>query len=129
MERSIEERGLRDLESNPVQLGGLHEKGVRSKQQWESEISAYLTYKLEQISRLIAESGEFTFRIYLWKSLRDIKVLIWFFIYQNELFKHEGFWFILLIRIGQGNHIIQVGAMCWCQLRCPRFKSEEGNHY
>ena len=43
MERGIEERVLGDLESNPVQLGGLHEKDVRSKQQWDSEISAYLS--------------------------------------------------------------------------------------
>ena len=32
MERGIEERILGDLESNPVQLVGLHEKGLRSKQ-------------------------------------------------------------------------------------------------
>ena len=40
---------------------------------------------------LIAESEEFAFRIYLRKSLRDIKVWIRFFIYQNEIFKHEVF--------------------------------------
>ena len=32
MERGIEERGLEDFESNPVQLIGLQEKGVQSKQ-------------------------------------------------------------------------------------------------
>ena len=32
MERGIEERGLGDLESNQVQLFGLHEGVVRSKQ-------------------------------------------------------------------------------------------------
>ena len=73
MERGLRKR-FRVFGVNLVQLGGLLERSVRSKQQWDPEISAYLTDKLEQISMLNAESGEFTFRIYLWKSLRDIKV-------------------------------------------------------
>ena len=36
-------------------------------------------------------------------------------IYQNEIFKHEDFWLILPIRIGQKSHIIQVGVRCWCK--------------
>ena len=67
MEKSIEERGLGDLESNPVQFRGLHEKDVQSMQQWDPEISVYITNKLEQIFTRIAESVEFTFRIYIWK--------------------------------------------------------------
>ena len=63
MERDIEERVLGDLESNPVQLVGLHQKGLRSKQHWDPEISAYPTNILEQISMLIAESEEFIFQI------------------------------------------------------------------
>ena len=109
MERGIEEK---DLGVNWVQLEGHHKKGLRSKQHWDPEISAYLSNSLEQISVLITESEEFIFQIYLWKSLRDIKFEIWFFIYQNRIFKHEGFWFILPIRIGQESHIIQIGTRC-----------------
>ena len=44
------------------------------KQHWDSEISAYLINILELIFMLIAGSGESTFWIYFWKSVRDIKV-------------------------------------------------------
>ena len=37
-------------------------------------LSAYLINRLDQIFILIAESEKFTFQIYLWKYLRDIKV-------------------------------------------------------
>ena len=57
-------RGFGNLDSNPVQLVQLYEKDVQNKQHWDPEISTYLTNRLEQISMLIAESGEFTFQIY-----------------------------------------------------------------
>ena len=126
MDRGIEERDLGDLEPNSVQLVGLHEKGLWSEQHWDLDINTSFTNKLEQISMLISESGEFTFWIYSWRSLRDIKVFIWFFFYQNEIFKHTSFWFLLHIRISQGSHIIQVRVRCWCQLQSHQFESEKG---